>query len=378
MPGTGETLAAVRRLSVAALEAPEIKDVYEALSGELLGCVDCDQVHTISLAQDGSLARGAVYRPGGGEPTDRYVLPLTGPSGVRHVSQTREPLRVDNVRQSEGLSGMLVERFDPASLIFVPLTFDEDVHAVVVMVRQVLRPFTEGEAELAFTLCSQAAAAVAVLEMRSRLSSRAEQATALARAAGALNARLDLDAVLSTCAARPTWRSEGDIAGVYLGDAERGGSAVAAHGISADSDWWSYTIKPGEGVGGQVLITGEPAISNDYQHEVEVPASEALRAVETAVSVPMRWDGELKGALSVAFNSMRRVSSEDVDALQGIADLAAVACSNAEAFERARAAARTDSLTGLLNHGALQVRLREEIWRSRRSELAALLPADGP
>ena len=35
-----------------------------------------------------------------------------------------------------------------------------------------------------------------------------------------------------------------------------------------------------------------------------------------------------------------------------MADLAAVACSNAEAFERAQIAARTDSLTGLLNHGA--------------------------
>ena len=64
----------------------------------------------------------------------------------------------------------------------------------------------------------------------------------------------------------------GDLAGVYLGDAERGGSAVAGHGIARESDWWGYTIKPGEGVGGQVLITGEPAISNDYQHEVEMPS----------------------------------------------------------------------------------------------------------
>ena len=158
------------------------------------------------------------------------------------------------------------------------------------------------------------------------------------------------------------------MSGVYLGDSERGGAAVAAHGISSDADWWGFTIKPGEGVGGQVLTTGEPAISNDYQREVEVPRSEVLRDVETAVSVPMRWDGELKGALSVAFYSMRRLTAEDIDALQGIADLAAVACSNAEAYERAQAAAQTDSLTGLLNHGALQVRLREEIWRSRRSE----------
>ena len=58
-----------------------------------------------------------------------------------------------------------------------------------------------------------------------------------------------------------------------------------------------------------------------------------------------------------------------------MADLAAVACSNAEAYERARAAAQTDSLTGLLNHGALPVRLREEIWRSQPLGAPAVLPA---
>ncbi|MBA3268270.1 MAG: GGDEF domain-containing protein, partial [Acidimicrobiia bacterium] len=97
--------------------------------------------------------------------------------------------------------------------------------------------------------------------------------------------------------------------------------------------------------------------------------------VETAVSVPVRWNGELKGALSVAFSSMREVRAEDIETLQAIADLAAVAASNAEAFEQAKAAARTDSLTGLLNHGAVQVRLVEEIARARRtgSSLSCLL-----
>ena len=48
---------------------------------------------------------------------------------------------------------------------------------------------------------------------------------------------------------------------------------------------------------------------------------------------------------------------------------------NAEAFEEATEAARTDSLTGLLNHGAVQMRTSEEIWRAQRSErpLACLL-----
>ena len=103
-----------------------------------------------------------------------------------------------------------------------------------------------------------------------------------------------------------------------------------------------------------------------------------MRRVETAAGVPVRWDGELKGALSVGFTSLRPVLDEDIAVLQAIADLAAVACSNAEAFERERAAARTDSLTGFLNHGAIQVRLaRGDLARAARGA-AALLPARRP
>ena len=80
----------------------------------------------------------------------------------------------------------------------------------------------------------------------------------------------------------------------------------------------------------------------------------------------MAWNGELKGALSVGFAEMRRVTDDDLRALEAIAALAVVACRNAEAYEQARVAATTDALTGLTNHGALHLRMREEISRARR------------
>ena len=96
MAETADSLAAVRRLlDDAALEAPDSAAIYEVLAGELLACVDHGPVHAMRLAQDGFLARGAVHVPGGGDP-QRYVLPLTGPSGVRRVAGTKEPLSVDD------------------------------------------------------------------------------------------------------------------------------------------------------------------------------------------------------------------------------------------------------------------------------------------
>src|SRR5919201_6625568 len=62
----------------------------------------------------------------------------------------------------------------------------------------------------------------------------------------------------------------------------------------------------------------------------------------------------------------RRIEEEDRPTLEAIADLETVACHNAETYQHVQKAARTDALTGLLNHGAMRVRIREEIARARR------------
>ena len=108
--------------------------------------------------------------------------------------------------------------------------------------------------------------------------------------------------------------------------------------------------------------------TNDYHGETGIPAHETLLPFRSAVAVPMAWNDELKGALSVGWTELRRIEAEDVRTLEAIADLATVACCNAETYEEVQQAARTDALTGLLNHGAMQVRLREEIARARRED----------
>jgi len=360
----------VRRLSFAALRLREPEEVHCELARELFAAFGIDQVHLVLLGADRKGGRGTQYLPGPGDEAiegERYAYPFDSGSAVQRVMETGRPHNEADAAASFVTKPELVKRFHAASALFVPVAFEEEVRAVTILVSETPRVFADDEVQLAYTLANQAAAALAGLEMRSRLALRVERQTALARAAGALNARLDPRAVLDTLCREADLALGGDIAGVYLGDAETGGLAVAAHGIAPDSSWYGYRIKPGEGVAGRVLQTGRPVVTNAYRDEVRTPASDALRDVETAVSVPVRWNGELKGALSVAFSSMREVRAEDIETLQAIANLAAVAASNAEAFEQAKAAARTDSLTGLLNHGAVQVRLVEEIARARRS-----------
>jgi len=352
------------------LNAGDHAAVYSALAHEIFTVLGVDQVHISRLSQDYVIGRANCYRPGADgvpEVGPEYEQHFDETSAVRKVAQTGEPLNEPDVRGSQLLDQKLAERYEAASALFVPLALDHKVRAVIGCISEVQREFADHDVQLVSTLANQTAAAIGTLDMRVRMSARAEHQTALARAARSLNARLDLQAVLDTLCREAYVALGAEMAGVYLGDAKHGGLAVAAYGIDKESDWFGYVIQPGAGVGGQVLVTGQPAISNSYGSDVKVPSSPALQGIETAVAVPLRWDGELKGALSVAFRAMRGVTDEDIASLQALADLAGVACTNAQAFEQAQTAARTDSLTGLLNHGAVHVQVREEIARARRS-----------
>jgi diguanylate cyclase (GGDEF)-like protein len=98
--------------------------------------------------------------------------------------------------------------------------------------------------------------------------------------------------------------------------------------------------------------------------EGERPEPSAARTV----AVPLTWDDEVHGALWVRFARARTLTADDLALLEAMADLASVGCRHDEAYARLQQAARTDALTGLFNHGAMQVRVREEIARARRDQ----------
>jgi diguanylate cyclase (GGDEF)-like protein/putative nucleotidyltransferase with HDIG domain len=357
-------LEAVHRLSRAVLRAATPADVTDALVVGLRDGLGLGQVHLSEVSQGGEVGHATVAA-GEGPGLTRYVQVLDErPSGVARVVATGEPLIVTDARDSGDVRQDLVERFDVASLAYVPLHWGGEVRYVAILISHERREFDAEAIAFAETLANQAASALALLESEQRRSARAERDAALSRAAIALGSSLELVEVLETFAREADLAMGGALAGVYLADGSGGGVATAGHNV--DPSWTGIVLSRGEGVAGRVLTTGKPFVTNAYRTEIET-AHESLGAIQTAAGVPMVWNGELKGALSVGFTEMRRVTEEDLRALEAIAALAVVACRNAEAYQRARVAAATDSLTGLMNHGALHLRAREEISRARRS-----------
>jgi diguanylate cyclase (GGDEF)-like protein len=156
----------------------------------------------------------------------------------------------------------------------------------------------------------------------------------------------------------------GGMAGVYLLDADGYGVATAGH--NCPEEWFGYRLAPGEGIAGQVLATGSTVLTSAYQEEMTLPREIVMPGVRCGVGVPMCWNGRLRGALSIGFLHERELTRDDLNTLEAIADLAVVACHNAEVHGDVRTAASTDALSGLLNHGAMQTRVREEIFRAVR------------
>ena len=93
--------------------------------------------------------------------------------------------------------------------------------------------------------------------------------------------------------------------GVYLVDADGGGhrhrraqraARVVRHPCSS----------PARASAGQVLATGAPFVTNDYQDDVDAAGHADLRRLRTAVGVPMAWNGELRARSRSASRPPRR------------------------------------------------------------------------
>jgi diguanylate cyclase (GGDEF)-like protein len=326
------------RLSEAALSACSDAELVAAFTAEVRSALAVDAVELIE--------------PGA---SDAPAAP-----GPAQVVATARSLALDEPPRMAELGEELAARIEPRSALLVPLAWDGDVRRVAVLAHRSPHVWTPDETLVAETLANQAALGLARRESERRRVAQGERDRALARAAHALNVSLELQAVLETLAHEADLAVGGAMAGVYL--LEEDGTALASAGHNCPDEWFGYRLVPGEGAAGEVLATGRPATSSGPA----VPGHATLLGIRSGVAVPMRWNGELRGALSVGFLDDRDVSRDDLDVLEAIADLAVVACHNAEAYDDVRTAARTDALTGLLNHGAMQVRVREEIARSER------------
>jgi hypothetical protein len=131
-----------------------------------------------------------------------------------------------------------------------------------------------------------------------------------------------------------------DRACIFLRDqlSEVSMTVAAVHGLPDEMVGESFGIV--DGLAGRVLITGRPVLVDDYTAfpRVVEPGSVRTRAV---ASVPIRWSGQVRGALSAgSMDPGRRIGPQDLAVLCEVAELGALALEHAEARQELEAATR--------------------------------------
>jgi diguanylate cyclase (GGDEF)-like protein len=161
-----------------------------------------------------------------------------------------------------------------------------------------------------------------------------------------LNESLDPSRVLVRVCEEAARLLDADNASVFLGSRDDGLRVGATYGQPAERI--GEAVQVGEGLVGEVVERDEPMLADG------------------GLAVPLRWEGRLRGALAVGYEREPGATRDELALLEAFGDLAAAACRNASAHAELALAARTDTLTGCLNHAAMHDALHRESERCRR------------
>jgi signal transduction histidine kinase len=117
---------------------------------------------------------------------------------------------------------------------------------------------------------------------------------------------------------------------LYLYDGEQGVIRCVTN-YNTSRDWTGITMRLGEGVGGRVVLTGEPLIVNDYDHWEGKAAVFVGDPQSRVLGVPIRWQDQTIGTILVLNDQQTRpFDRDDTWLLLQFADLASIAIENAK------------------------------------------------
>jgi len=304
--------------------------------------------------------------------SDCRLVALTALPPLATLLGQHEEIRIASGDEAAALAWALGAGEGADHVLLLPMRMGAAVPHVLLLVDRAgedgsarLLDVDQEEVEVANAFAAAAAAGLAQLEFAAMSAARSARQAALARAARTLSESLELNRVLVKICEEAASILGSDYANVFLGSARNGLRLDATFGLPPELI--GARVRTGEGLVGKAIERDEPMLTNDYQALPRQVPLEPFSRVKSSLAVPMHWDGELRGALALGFFKQRLVTREELSLLEAFADLAAAACRNASAHAGLALAARTDGLTGCLNHAAFHDTLRRELERCRRT-----------
>jgi signal transduction histidine kinase/HAMP domain-containing protein len=156
---------------------------------------------------------------------------------------------------------------------------------------------------------------------------------------------LDLTDLFETLVTRAGSMMDTEHGVIYIIEPESNES-VCRIGIGAFTNLVGLRLKPGEGLGGKIMQTGEPVIIENYDQWSDRAKVIEPGLIRSAVGVPLISGTQIVGAISLAYDCQADASHDfgehEIDLLKQFAHLAVLALDNARLYTtavEARAAA---------------------------------------
>jgi diguanylate cyclase (GGDEF)-like protein len=359
LAGAGEAVRAVSRVlsSIDPNDGPAV--VEQTLTSEARAFVGAAAAVLLAVDEASGLATAVAADPPDAREQAK-PFDLTAAPAIADAVTAELAIRLDG--PAAEIAARLAGLHDPpGAALLLPLRPPGTHGYVLVLADDRVREFTLAEVDTIASFLDAAGAAlghVALLEQRARQSERHQ---ALARAAKALNESLDLARVLPRICDEAAAILGADAVAVYRGGA---GAGMVMEASSPATEQVGARVEPGAGIAGRAIELGRSLRVDDTD---DAQAGAPVEGIRSGLAAPMRWDGEARGVVWVGYRHEHAATDQDVELLESFAELAAVACRNASVQAGLAEAARTDGLTGCLNHAALHETLRREMQRSRRT-----------
>jgi diguanylate cyclase (GGDEF)-like protein len=358
-------------ISQAFVQQPNLRAVFQELIEQAVSIFEADYclLHRIDLTTElvTPVAAHGVALPIG---TARRIAPHEEASATIQTARSRRIVWIPDARTDPRPDRRLVERFDLACILYVPLVVDDVTQGVLTIAHRG-RPYQLNPALLrvAEILANEAGLALRRHQLWEVMAQRQHELAVLNELSTLCTSQLELEPLLRQIAneIRRVVTGPTDCYIVLL-DSQGRLQPAAASGYLHER-YRKAPPAPAEPAIARAVIELNAPIRIEDLNQSEYADTQVRRMfpLRGVLGVPLIARGKTLGAILLASaRQPRRWTREEVDRLQTAANQVALSIANVQLYEEVAALAVHDPLTGIFNRRYLEQKLREEMIRSQR------------
>jgi len=289
------------------------------------------------------------------QPYKEMIFPRNEKNMTTSALEAGDVIAEDDVQNSTHVSQAVVRQFDIHSALAIPLINGKHKLGAVIVTHRTEHHFTDLEINRARQAGNQIALAVWDMQQEIELQRSLSETQALADIAQALSETesVGLSDVLNLIVtSAQSLISHAEQTVIHLFDEEEKTLTSAAVAGFKDSEGGKKNIHLGQGIAGQVLVSGETVNINDVQSDPRfIKLDDVEPAYRSLMVTPVYTSEQKYGTISIQSSQSYAFTVNDVKMLRQLGIHAAIAIQNAHLLENIQQALKESNALYQINQG---------------------------